>query len=158
MIKDYSAYIDFKKVKLGDVCKLKRPWIFTNGVFDILHRGHIEYLKAAKEIGGSLIIGLNSDCSVKTLNKGDNRPINNEVSRAMCLSSVRYIDAVVIFEEDCPMDLIKNLKPEYYTKGGDYNLNEIPEGRLVTKLGGKVIKSIFKEGYSSSNIINKLEE
>lgn len=158
MIEDYSAYIDFKKVKLADVYKLKRPWIFTNGVFDILHMGHVEYLKKAKRIEGSLIVGLNSDSSVKALKKGKNRPINKEVSRAMCLSSIRYIDAVVIFEEDCPINLIKNLKPEYYTKGGDYNLNEIPEGRLVTKMGGKVIKSIFKEGYSSSNIINKLEQ
>lgn len=158
MINNHEVYKDFKKIKYNDVHKLKRPWIFTNGVFDILHRGHIKYIKEAKKIGGSLIIGLNSDISVKALDKGDNRPINDEVSRALLLSAITYVDAVVIFEENCPIDLIRDLQPEYYTKGGDYNLNEIPEGKLIVSLGGKIIKSSYVKGFSSTNVIEKFQK
>ena len=158
MINNYVVYKDFKEIKYKDVHKLERPWIFTNGVFDILHRGHIEYIKEAKKIGGSLIIGLNSDISVKALDKGENRPINDEVSRALLLSVITYVDAVVIFEENCPIQLIKDLQPDYYTKGGDYNLNEIPEGKLIVSLGGKIIKSSYVNGFSSTNVIEKIQK
>ena len=150
-----KCFIDLKETSLEEINSLKRPFTFTNGVFDILHLGHAEYLANSKQRNGSLIVGVNSDISTKLLGKGPNRPINNEDDRARLLSSIKCVDAVIIFDDSCPLSLISLLKPEFYTKGGDYDLNNIPESKLVKELGGEVIKSEFKKGYSSSDVIKK---
>ena len=126
--------------------------VFTNGCFDILHPGHIQYLKQSKDLGDFLIVGLNSDSSVKKL-KGTSRPINKEQVRSQNLIKLDYVDAVIIFNEDTPIQLIKSLKPNILTKGGDYKESDIVGSKFVEKNGGQVkILPLFK-GYSTTNII-----
>ncbi len=130
--------------------------VFTNGCFDILHRGHFEYLMQASALGDVLIIGLNTDVSVKKL-KGENRPINDEQSRALALASLQFVHAVVLFNEETPTELIKIVKPHVLTKGGDYQVNEIAGSDFVLANGGSVEIIPFIEGYSSSKIIEQLQ-
>lgn len=125
--------------------------VFTNGCFDILHRGHVEYLQKARELGDLLILGLNSDLSVKRL-KGENRPINNEEDRAIVLSALECVDYVVIFDEDTPFELIKNLKPDILVKGGDYKLEDVI-GREFAK---ETILIDFVDGYSTTKTIKNI--
>lgn len=131
--------------------------VFTNGCFDILHRGHIEYLSQAASLGDRLIIGLNSDESVKRL-KGNSRPIMDEESRAYILASLYWVDGVVIFEEDTPIKLIEALLPDILVKGGDYEIEDIVGAESVLERGGKVKSLDFVEGYSTSTYINKIKE
>jgi rfaE bifunctional protein nucleotidyltransferase chain/domain len=131
--------------------------VFTNGCFDLIHKGHIEYLAAAKEFGDKLIIGLNSDNSVKRL-KGDLRPINNQEARALLLASLIFTDAIVIFDEDTPEKIIKLYSPDILVKGGDYQYNEIVGAEYVTEHGGKVEIIPLVEGYSSTNIIKNISK
>ena len=131
--------------------------VFTNGCFDLLHHGHIDYLSKAADMGDVLIIGLNSDSSVKKLNKGANRPIQNENDRALILSSIQFIEAIIIFEEDTPYELIKLVQPEVLVKGGDWKENEIVGADIVKKNGGTVTTIPFVEGYSTTNIEKKIK-
>jgi len=131
--------------------------VFTNGCFDILHVGHVRYLSKAKKLGNILIVGLNSDKSVKKL-KGDNRPINIFEDRATLLASLRFVDLVIIFEEKTPENLIKKIKPDILVKGGDYNIEDIVGYKTVIENGGEVKVLRFHEGYSSSNYINKIKK
>ena len=131
--------------------------IFTNGVFDILHAGHIEYLEAARALGHRLVVGLNSDASVKRL-KGETRPINHEVSRAYLLASLTCVDLVTVFDEDTPQELIDVLMPDVLVKGGDYKADEVVGGQTVKEHGGKVVILPFKEGYSTTLIEQKIIE
>ena len=130
--------------------------VFTNGCFDILHVGHVRYLKESAKCGDVLIIGLNSDSSVKRL-KGESRPINNEADRAELLSELGFVDYVVIFEEDTPENLLDEVKPNIYTKGADYTLETLPEAKVVMKNGGKVEFINLVEGKSTTNVIKKIE-
>ena len=130
--------------------------VFTNGCFDILHIGHVRYLKESSKCGDILIIGLNSDASVKRL-KGPTRPINNESDRAELLSELGFVDYVVIFDEDTPEKLLDDLKPDIYTKGADYTLETLPEAKTVLKNGGKVEFIKLVEGKSTTNVIKKIE-
>ena len=130
--------------------------VFTNGCFDILHAGHIASLKEAAEHGDILVIGLNSDHSIRDL-KGKNRPINDEYSRALLLASLVMVDAVILFTEPTPLDLIKSIQPDVMVKGGDYKVDEIAGAREVMEWGGKVIISPIIEGFSTSSIINKIQ-
>ncbi len=129
--------------------------IFTNGCFDILHAGHVRYLQAARELGDCLILGLNSDQSVRTL-KGPTRPINNQDDRAEVLSALSAVDYVVIFEEPTAENLIAQIKPNIYVKGGDYNVKDLPEATIVAQHGGQTILIPEVPGKSSSNIIKKI--
>lgn len=131
----------------------QRKIVFTNGCFDILHKGHVFYLQEAKKHGDVLIVGLNSDISVKRL-KGDTRPINNEFDRAVVLEALKCIDYIVVFEEDTPYNLIKEVSPDILVKGGDYKIENVV-GREFAK---EVVLIDFQQGYSSSNVINKLKE
>ncbi|HNQ67548.1 MAG TPA: D-glycero-beta-D-manno-heptose 1-phosphate adenylyltransferase [Bacteroidales bacterium] len=131
--------------------------VFTNGCFDLIHKGHIEYLAAAKDFGDKLIIGLNSDNSVKRL-KGDLRPINNQEARALLLASLIFTDAIVIFDEDTPEEIIKLYSPDVLVKGGDYQYNEIVGADHVINYGGKVEIIPLVEGYSSTNIIKNISK
>ena len=130
--------------------------VFTNGCFDLLHIGHLSYLMKAASFGDRLIIGLNSDDSVKRL-KGESRPINAEESRALMLASLFFVDAVTVFEEDTPLNLIKTVMPDVLVKGGDYKMENIVGAQEVVENGGVVNVVDFVNGYSSSAIIEKIE-
>lgn len=130
--------------------------VFTNGCFDILHVGHLRYMNEAKKQGDFLVVGVNSDASVKRL-KGESRPINNEIDRAEMLSGLKAVDITVIFEEDTPMELIDALKPSIHVKGGDYRKEDLPETPVVEKHGGEVRILNFVEGKSTTNIVNKIQ-
>ena len=135
--------------------KQNKKLVFTNGCFDILHRGHIEYLKQAKSLGDYLVVGLNSDSSVKDI-KGDSRPINNENDRAYVLNSLKVINAVIIFYEDTPYNIIKEIVPDLLVKGGDWREDKIVGADIVKKAGGKVVSLKYVENYSTTGTINKL--
>jgi len=129
--------------------------VFTNGCFDLLHKGHIEYLKEAKALGDYLIIGLNSDNSVKNI-KGPNRPINNEIDRAGLLLALRYVDYVILFDELTPLKLITAIKPDILVKGGDWQKKDIIGWDIVESYGGKVLSLSFIPGYSTTELIKKI--
>lgn len=131
--------------------------VFTNGCFDILHNGHVSYLAKAAELGDFLIIGLNSDASVKRL-KGKERPINKEDDRAFILASLFFVGAIIIFEEDTPLELIKNIGPEFLVKGGDYSIDSIVGAKEVMANGGKVEVIPFVDGYSTTSTLKKIKE
>ena len=131
--------------------------VFTNGCFDILHPGHIDYLSKAADLGDILIIGLNSDTSVKQLNKGNARPIQTENDRALILSSIQFIEAIIIFNEATPYELIKALQPDVLVKGGDWKEADIVGADIVKAKGGSVISIPFVEGYSTTNIEKKIK-
>lgn len=153
-----------KIVNLEQAIEIRNQWelnketvVFTNGCFDILHLGHVDYLEKAKEKGSKLILGLNSDSSVKKL-KGENRPINSEMARARILAALEFIDLIIIFSEETPLNLIVQLKPNVLVKGGDYSLENIVGAKEVLAMGGKVETIEFVENYSTTNIINKIQQ
>lgn len=129
--------------------------VFTNGCFDLLHRGHIEYLANAADLGDKLIIGLNTDQSVQRQGKGKNRPIQDEVSRSLILASLHFVDLVVLFDEDTPFEIIQKIQPDVLVKGADYKVEEIVGHDIVQAKGGEVRQISFIEGYSTSKIIDK---
>jgi rfaE bifunctional protein nucleotidyltransferase chain/domain len=129
--------------------------VFTNGCFDVLHRGHAEYLSKAADLGDVLIVGMNTDASVKRL-KGASRPVNNEQNRAFLLASFGFVSAVVLFEEDTPEKLIESVKPDFLVKGADYNEKTIVGADFVKSYGGQIVTIDLVEGLSSSGIIDKL--
>ena len=131
--------------------------VFTNGCFDILHKGHVTYLSEAKKLGDLLIVGLNSDASVKRL-KGNERPINNEDDRKFVLSQLKSVDFVEIFNEDTPLSLIMKIMPKILVKGGDWKIDQIVGGKEVIENGGDVFSLNFVDGYSTTSIINKIQE
>lgn len=151
--------------KINDLSSLKslvKNWqsegqkvVFTNGVFDLLHIGHITYLAKAAELGDKLIIGLNADSSVRRI-KGESRPVNDQNSRAAILAALFFVDAIVVFEEDTPLNLISTLLPDYLVKGADYAVENIVGAKEVIANGGEVKTINFVEGYSSTSIINKI--
>jgi D-glycero-beta-D-manno-heptose 1-phosphate adenylyltransferase len=143
--------------RIGQWRFLSKTIAFTNGCFDILHEGHIFSLSAAAKEADILIVGVNADASVKKL-KGESRPINNQQSRALVLASLLMVDAVVIFEEDTPLEIIKQIKPDVLVKGGDYLLKDIAGGSEVIASGGQVIINPLLKGFSTSAIIEKLKE
>jgi D-glycero-beta-D-manno-heptose 1-phosphate adenylyltransferase len=129
---------------------------FTNGVFDILHQGHIFSLSQAAAEGDVLVVGLNADVSVRRL-KGESRPVNDEHSRALVLASLLMVDAVVLFEEDTPIELIKSVLPDVLVKGGDYTVEQIAGSKEVIANGGKVVINPILEGFSTTNIIKSMK-
>jgi len=131
--------------------------VFTNGVFDLLHKGHIFSLSQAAKEGDVLIIGLNSDNSVKRL-KGEGRPINDQDARALLLAALTMIDAVVVFEEDTPLNLITSILPDVLVKGGDYTIDEIAGAKEVIENGGKVVINPILDGFSTTAIINAISK
>lgn len=124
--------------------------VFTNGCFDVLHRGHLEYLKQSKGLGDTLIVGLNSDASVRRL-KGDSRPVNNQEDRQCMLKALRCVDEVIVFEEDTPYELIKRLRPDIITKGGDYESEQVVGSDLA-----KVVILPYRHGYSTTEVLNAI--
>jgi rfaE bifunctional protein nucleotidyltransferase chain/domain len=130
--------------------------VFTNGVFDILHPGHVRYLRDARALGDLLIVGVNSDRSVKALNKAPDRPINSEAERAEVLSALASVDAVVTFDEDTPHEIISALQPDILVKGADWGENAIVGRDIVEARGGKVVRIELAKGYSTTNIIERI--
>tara|TARA_B100000683_G_C12280500_1_gene469719 strand:- start:36 stop:527 length:492 start_codon:yes stop_codon:yes gene_type:complete len=131
--------------------------VFTNGCFDLVHRGHVEVLANTADLGDKLIVGLNTDSSIQDL-KGENRPIIDENSRAILLASLQFIDAVVLFSEDTPYHLIETILPDILAKGGDYKVEEITGHEVVLQNGGEVILVPFIDGFSTTNIVNKIKQ
>ena len=146
----------FGKKLVEELKKQNKTVVFTNGCFDILHVGHLRYLNEAKRQGDVLIVGVNSDDSVKRL-KGESRPINNQNDRAEMLCGLKAVDYTVIFEEDTPEALIGELKPSIHVKGGDYTKDDLPETKIVESYRGEVRILTFIEGKSTTNIVKKIQ-
>jgi rfaE bifunctional protein nucleotidyltransferase chain/domain len=138
------------------LAKLPRPLVFTNGVFDILHRGHASYLAQARALGASLVVGVNSDTSVKMLGKGDDRPINSEADRQALLAALESVDMAVLFTEQTPVNLIEKIRPDIYVKGGDYEIDTLAETHLVKSWGGKAVAIPFLYERSTTSLLGKI--
>ncbi len=132
--------------------------VFTNGVFDILHRGHVSYLVAARALGASLVVGLNSDASACGLGKGPDRPLNRELDRACVLGALEAVDAVLLFDEATPLVLLDLCRPDLYVKGGDYDMESIPETALVRSWGGRALALPFVQGYSTTALVQRIQQ
>jgi len=135
---------------------LPRPMVFTNGVFDVMHRGHAIYLAQARALGASLVVALNTDASARRLGKGPDRPLNNEQDRAAMVAALGAVDLVTWFDEDTPQALIGELRPDILVKGGDYDMRKLPETALVETWGGRALALPFVEGYSTTALVRKI--
>lgn len=153
-----NKLLDVEKLNgwLEDCRKNGKKIVFTNGCFDILHRGHVEYLSKAAAFGDVMVVGLNTDASVKRL-KGPSRPVNDEKARAFVLAGLECVTAVVLFDEDTPYNLIKKVQPDFLVKGSDYKPEDIVGYDIVTAKGGKVETIDLVEGFSTTGIINKIK-
>ncbi len=153
-----------KVVKLEKAVSIVTSWktqggrvVWTNGVFDLLHQGHIEYLCEARALGDHLVVGVNTDASVRRL-KGSSRPIHNQYSRALQLAAMQAVDLVILFEGDTPLPEIESIQPDYLVKGGDYHPEQIVGGNFVKGHGGQVVVIPFVDGFSTSRIIEKIKK
>jgi rfaE bifunctional protein nucleotidyltransferase chain/domain len=154
-----STFLD-KLCPRGDLvtrlAELPRPVVFTNGVFDILHRGHVSYLAQARGLGASLVIGLNSDASARLLGKGPDRPLNAEIDRACVLAALESVSLVTLFDEATPVELLKLVRPQLYAKGGDYDIETLEETKWVRSWGGDAKALSFVEGYSTTALVRRI--
>jgi rfaE bifunctional protein nucleotidyltransferase chain/domain len=149
------------KIALGDelgpaLRLLRRPLVFTNGVFDVLHRGHVTYLAQARELGASLVVALNTDASARRLGKGPDRPINQEDDRLALIASLASVDCVTLFDEDTPLSLIKKVRPEILVKGGDYDMDRLDEARFVRSYGGTALAIEFIHQRSTTELVRRI--
>ena len=135
---------------------LPQPVVFTNGVFDILHRGHVTYLAQARAMGASLVVGLNSDASARGLGKGPERPLNTELDRACVLAALESVSLVVIFDEPTPVELLRRVRPHWYVKGGDYDIETLAETALVRSWGGQACALPFVDGHSTTALVARI--
>lgn len=138
------------------VAELPRPVVFTNGVFDVLHKGHATYLAQARALGGSLVVAINTDSSARRLGKGPDRPLNNELDRATLMASLESVSLVTWFDDDTPAGLISELKPDVLVKGGDYDMSKLAEARIVESYGGRAVVIPFVDGYSTTALVKKI--
>ncbi|MEJ8838801.1 D-glycero-beta-D-manno-heptose 1-phosphate adenylyltransferase [Ramlibacter sp. AN1133] len=137
---------------------LPGPVVFTNGVFDVLHRGHVTYLAQARAQGGSLMVAVNTDASARRLGKGPDRPLNNEHDRAIVLAALESVSLVTWFDEDTPVELLAELKPQVYVKGGDYDMRKLAETALVEGYGGRALAIPFVDGYSTTQLVQRIKQ
>ncbi len=133
------------------------PVVFTNGVFDVLHRGHATYLEQARALGATLVVGVNTDASAKRLGKGPERPLNTQHDRALLIAALASVSLVILFDEDTPEGLIAQLRPDIYVKGGDYDMERLGETALVRSWGGRALAIPFVSGYSTSALVTKIQ-
>ena len=140
------------------VADLPRPVVFTNGVFDVLHRGHVSYLANARALGGSLVVGLNTDASARRLGKAADRPLNNPEDRAVLLAALESVSLVTWFDEDTPIGLITELRPDLLVKGGDYDMDKLAETAVVRSYGGQALALPFVDGYSTTALVRKIRQ
>ncbi|ALS60117.1 MULTISPECIES: D-glycero-beta-D-manno-heptose 1-phosphate adenylyltransferase [Pandoraea] len=155
---DFEAKVLTRDALVALAPRLPRPLVFTNGVFDILHRGHVTYLAQARALGACLIVAVNTDVSVRTLGKGDDRPINNENDRAALLAALQSVDYVVTFGESTPEALIAAVRPDILVKGGDYDMDKLPESALVRGWGGKAVAIPFEHQRSTTALLKKVRQ
>ncbi len=140
------------------VAQLPKPVVLTNGVFDILHRGHVTYLAQARELGASLVVAVNTDASVKRLGKGEDRPVNLCEDRLAILAALEAVNLVVPFEEDTALEVVQEARPDVYVKGGDYDMTSIPEGRAVAAYGGRAVAIDFEHDRSTTKLLSKVRK
>jgi rfaE bifunctional protein nucleotidyltransferase chain/domain len=138
------------------VALLPKPVVLTNGVFDLLHRGHVTYLSQARELGGSLVVAVNTDASVKRLGKGDDRPLNTMADRMAVLAALEAVSLVVEFDEDTALETVQEARPDIYAKGGDYVMTDIPEGKAVIAYGGKAVAIDFEHDRSTTKLLARV--
>ena len=151
-----SAKLCSRADVLQRVQHLPRPLVFTNGVFDVLHRGHVEYLEKARALGGSLLVALNTDASARRLGKGPDRPLNNEIDRATVMAALASASLVTWFDEDTPLALVAALKPDFLVKGGDYDMQTLAETQIVQAYGGRALAIPFVDGYSTTALVERI--
>jgi len=152
----FLGKIASREEALARIASLSKPVVFTNGVFDVLHRGHVTYLAKARALGGSLVLALNTDASARRLGKGPDRPLNNELDRAVLLAALESVSLVTWFDEDTPLALITELKPDVLVKGGDYDMSKLTETAVVEGYGGKALAIAFVDGYSTTALVAKI--
>ena len=138
------------------VAALPRPVVFTNGVFDVLHCGHATYLAQARQLGASLVVALNTDASARRLGKGPERPLNRQEDRAVLIAALESVSLVTWFDEDTPLELITEIKPDVLVKGGDYDMDTLAETAVVKACGGQALAIPFVEGYSTTALVKKI--
>ena len=138
------------------VTGLVRPLVFTNGCFDILHRGHVTYLAQARGLGASLVVALNTDASVRRLGKGEDRPVNPQEDRAAVLAALESVSLVTLFDEDAPLPVVEIVRPEVYVKGGDYDMQSVPEARLARTWGARTLAIAFEHERSTTALLRRL--
>ncbi|HQS32835.1 MAG: D-glycero-beta-D-manno-heptose 1-phosphate adenylyltransferase [Polaromonas sp. 39-63-203] len=136
---------------------LPRPVVFTNGVFDVLHRGHATYLAQARALGASLVVALNTDASARRLGKGPDRPLNNQADRAALMAALESVSLVTFFDEDTPLELITALKPDLLVKGGDYDMDRLAETAVVKSYGGRALAIPFVAGFSTTALVSRIK-
>ena len=139
------------------IAALPRPLVFTNGVFDVMHRGHVTYLAQARAQGASLIVALNTDASARRLGKAPERPLNNQEDRAVMMAALASVDLVTWFDEDTPLELISELRPDVLVKGGDYDMQKLAETQVVQAYGGRALALPFVSGYSTTALVAKIK-
>lgn len=137
---------------------LAQPVVFTNGVFDVLHTGHVSYLAQARALGGALVVALNTDASARRLGKGPDRPLNREQDRATVVAALESVSLVTFFDEDTPVQLLAELQPQLYVKGGDYDMAKLAETRLVQSWGGRALAIPFVDGYSTTRLVERIRQ
>lgn len=152
----FVAKIVPRSAAAARVASLPQPVVFTNGVFDVLHRGHVSYLAQARSLGGSLVVALNTDASAKRLGKGPDRPLNTEADRAAVVAALESVSLVTFFDEDTPVELLGELKPQVYVKGGDYDMAALEETRVVQSSGGRALAIPFVAGYSTTDLVARI--
>ena len=152
----FASKLASREEALARVAALPRPVVFTNGVFDVLHRGHVSYLEQARSLGGSLVVALNTDTSSKRLGKGADRPLNTEIDRALVMAALESVSLVTWFDEDTPLRLISQLRPDVLVKGGDYDMRRLPETAVVEAYGGRAVAIGFVKGYSTTSLVTKI--
>ena len=140
------------------LASLPRPLVFTNGVFDVLHRGHVLYLAQARALGASLLVALNTDASARRLGKGPDRPLNNEADRAVVMAALASTGLVTWFDEDTPLEIITLIKPDILVKGGDYDMSKLAETRVVESYRGRALALPFVDGYSTTALLKKVRQ
>ena len=153
----FTAKIVSRVAAKAAVKALPKPVVFTNGVFDVLHKGHVTYLAAARALGGSLVVALNTDASAKRLGKGPDRPLNNEQDRAAVIAALEAASLVTWFSEDTPLELVGELRPDVLVKGGDYDMSKLNEAKLVESWGGKALALTFVDGYSTTALVKRIQ-
>lgn len=153
---DFEKKICLRTELQTRIAALPQPVVLTNGVFDILHRGHVSYLAQARAAGASLVVAVNTDASVKRLGKGDDRPVNTCEDRMAVLAALESVSLVVSFEEDTALEVVQQAHPQIYVKGGDYDMAAIPEGKAVAAYGGKAVAIAFEHDRSTTKLLAKL--
>jgi rfaE bifunctional protein nucleotidyltransferase chain/domain len=155
---DFLAKLAPREQAPARIAALHGPVVFTNGVFDVLHRGHVTYLAQARALGAHLVVALNTDASARRLGKGPDRPLNGEQDRAIVIAALASVSLVTWFDEDTPVQLLAQLKPQVYVKGGDYDMRSLAETVLVESYGGRAVAIPFVDGYSTTALVSRIKQ